>query len=279
METKLSLPLNHSDPELRKLFQKLGNNIFLPLQLPSPKQLDYNPSSYFLDIFMLNSIPRSVNFHTEQCNQEGITSKKRSKDEEKKEPKITKRKKSEKEEECEEKEFGDQVKLQGEQRLIIDFESFGTLGKTIQRMGKNGNIVPDGLRGTHTVYHERWRFEINHGSIEDGLICLIWKITNLSTNEVFEMQETKNQARQRSNLGWTISSKVFRVALEAHIRDLSEQINSEDNSNRRANLQNLRANLNPKRFNSGLLIFGLHHRIVQQKMEELLKAEMPLSAQ
>ena len=52
---------------------------------------------------------------------------------------------------------------EGEKRLIINFHSYGKIGKTPQTCGRNNYcFIPDGIIGTHTFYDEKWKFEIYH---------------------------------------------------------------------------------------------------------------------
>jgi len=162
--------------------------------------------------------------------------------------------------------------LRGERRLVIIFEDIGECGPCPQTFGKSGALIPDGVCGTHTVYNERWRFEIAHGNDVfqiDKLICvcITWKITNLTTGTTTSMTETRDEAVIRNSQGQTISNKVFREALESRARDLEERLEKETNPKRVAQLQSLIKALRPKRFSEGPLIFGLQHRVVQEKMQ------------
>jgi hypothetical protein len=162
--------------------------------------------------------------------------------------------------------------LVGERRLVISFEHFGTVTDNPQTFGKNGVLIPDGLRGTHKVYNEYWRFEIVHESEiidPDGLKCkpITWKVTNLNNNVTHSLTETPSEAISRACLGRTITNKVFREALEYRAAELEVALNRETSEFRRANLQALIKLLRPKRFSIGPLVFGLQHKIVQDKMK------------
>jgi len=162
--------------------------------------------------------------------------------------------------------------LRGERRLVISFENFGQPGTYPQTFGKSGAIIPDGICGTHTVYNERWKFEINHTSemfeVDYSIKCvpLKWTITNLTTGVVTSMTESRDETVIRNTQGQTISNKVFREALEIRARDLEQRLQGEINPRRIAQLQSLIRALRPKRFSEGPLIFGLQHKIIQEKM-------------
>lgn len=163
--------------------------------------------------------------------------------------------------------------LRGEKRLVIAFEALGTRGQYPQTFGKSGALIPHGIIGTHTVYNERWRFEILHASEVfevDRLkcVCLTWKVTNLATGTTTSITETRDEAAIRNSQGQTISNKVFREALEARAKDLEKHLETETNTKRIAQLQSLIRALRPKRFSEGPLIFGLQHRVVQEKMQQ-----------
>ena len=161
-------------------------------------------------------------------------------------------------------------RLQGEHRLIIQFENLGTLGRNVQNFGNNNCYVPDGLIGTHTVYNQPWKFEIHHGPTEEGVTCIIWKITNLQTGEIHEATETPDEARRRERQGWTISNRLFRDAMKSRVDSLLESLDTETDSTKVANIHSLIKHLQPKRFNEGTLVFGLQHRQIQDRMNKLL---------
>jgi hypothetical protein len=159
--------------------------------------------------------------------------------------------------------------LQGDRRLVISFEDFGTLGALPQRFGKSGLYIPDGLTGTHTVYQEQWRFQIAHTKDavpKTDIICLRWSITNLTTGHTLSKTESLVEAESRSVLGWTISSKLFRDAMHQRATEHEELLRGETNLIKIANLKSLIKTLRPKTFTQGPLIFGLKHRIVQEKI-------------
>ena len=163
--------------------------------------------------------------------------------------------------------------LNGERRLIINFDSYGEKTPNLQTCGKNGNIViPHGIVGSHTAYSENWKFEIYYTSLTaapDALGCipLMWKITNLTTNISHTRTETPTEAKMRMSKGRTISNRVFREALEHRAKELERELAREIHDCRIANLQSRIARLRPRKFSEGSLIFGLQHRIIQEKMQ------------
>jgi hypothetical protein len=154
-----------------------------------------------------------------------------------------------------------------------DFESFGSKGECPQRFGKSGLLIPDGMIGTHTVYQERWRFEIHHTAQAvpgSDAVCITWKIINVKTGFCLAKTETPEEAEARVSLGWTISSRLFREALTHRANELEGLLNGETNQCRIANLKSLIKALRPKTFTQGPLVFGLKHKIVQEKIGNAL---------
>lgn len=156
----------------------------------------------------------------------------------------------------------------GERRLVINFESFGERGEIPQYYGKTGIIIPNGVVGVHTVYHEKWRFEIRHSNLHvtPKVIRLIWRVTNLTTNETTERTETVNEAKARASIGRTITNQLFREAMEQRAIWLERNLETEDNLIRLANVKSLIKVLRPNRFTQGPLVFGLQHKTVQEAM-------------
>ena len=157
----------------------------------------------------------------------------------------------------------------GEHRLTIIFESYGKKGKHPQSFGKYNTCIPDGLKGTHKMYGEHWQFEITHGQeeIEPGLVCLTFKMTNLTSGDMHSRTETSREAKVRKSNGNTILTKIFRAALESRAAQLEEQIKTEENQLRKASIASHIKALRPKQFLEGPLAFGLLHRTVQEKLE------------
>jgi len=163
--------------------------------------------------------------------------------------------------------------LQGDRRLVIDFECFGSKGDLPQKFGKSGLLIPDGLVGTHTVYQERWRFEIHHTTQSvptSDAVCITWKITNIKSGFTLAKTEAPDEAEARVSLGWTISSRLFREAMTHRANELETMLAGETNECRIANLKSLIKALRPKTFTQGPLVFGLKHRIVQEKIGNTL---------
>lgn len=172
--------------------------------------------------------------------------------------------------------------FRGERRLVISFESFGTLGKIIQKCGRKPDhevIIPDGLCGSHRVYNENWRFRITHGEeiLHDAEVgqycCITWEITNVASKKVLSITETSADARKRSILGHTISSKVFREAMEERAVELSMQMEAEEDPSKQASIKTLISALRPRRFSEGLLVFGLQHYSVHEACMNKLNQE------
>ena len=162
-------------------------------------------------------------------------------------------------------------KLKGEEKLVIQFESYGDLGDSIQTLGKTGIIIPDGLCGMHTSYNQSWKFEIHHVRNEENAPCLRFRITHLNSNQVCEVTESLSETEKRNNLGWTICNKIFRIALKNLTKHLEEELSREKDPGQIEVIRSAVKVLKPKRFAGGLLLFGLQHRIVQKKMSRLLE--------
>jgi len=169
--------------------------------------------------------------------------------------------------------------LRGERRLIIHFESYGSKGLVPQGFGKSGHLLPDGLRGRHTLYHEQWKFSITHGeprtrraaytaAAAGSVVCITWTIIHERTGLKFSRTETEEEATERILNGRTISNHVFREALKAQVQLLMDSQNDGSNQARQAERDFRIKTLQPRCFNQGLLVFGLQHKIVQDKMKD-----------
>jgi hypothetical protein len=153
--------------------------------------------------------------------------------------------------------------LGGERRLSIAFTSYGQPTVPAQTFGKYGWKIPDGLAGSHTMYAQRWSYEITHGKCL-GYTVLTWRITNLTSNTVVTMTETPQQATMRQQKGNTICNIVLRKALDKRAEELELVIQSgTKNETQIANLRSLIKELQPKQCTEGLLFFGLRHECVQ----------------
>jgi hypothetical protein len=169
------------------------------------------------------------------------------------------------------KSFNDPVEgSEGERRLVINFERFGTKGQLPQTFGQHTMYIPDGLVGTHTAYEELWRFEIHHTNQRAGIgsstCCIRWRLTNIKSGDCVERTETPREAEARLSLGWTIASQIFREALRRRADQLEIILQRETNPTRLANLRSVIRALRPKSFTQGPLVFGLKHRIVQEML-------------
>jgi hypothetical protein len=157
------------------------------------------------------------------------------------------------------------LKMPGESRLRIAFDSLGTKGKVPQCFGKRAMIIPDGIRGSYTIYGEHWEFSINHGAeeFEPNIVCITWSIKHLATGIVYSSTETKVQAKKRASLGNTICNKVFRNAMSRVATSLEQRLATEPDESVRHDLQATIQTISPRSFSDGLLVFGLKHRGVQ----------------
>ena len=171
------------------------------------------------------------------------------------------------------------AELKGEKRLTIRFENFGELGPHIQTFGKNGMLaIPHGLRGSHFMYHETWKFEIEHDfdsyfidETGNKCLCIIWRIVNVATGEVHEAKETKREASYRMQKGRTISTRLFKEALDRGVSFYQEELSKIDQSKREneypvKDLKRKIRHLRPRRFSEGTLAFGLQHEMVQRHL-------------
>lgn len=171
----------------------------------------------------------------------------------------------------------DEGNLNGEQRLMIAFDSFGRLTKNPQKMGRKEGFIPDGVTGTFSMYGETWGFEVRHDHVErceDGedRVCICWTITNKVSNRTHSVVETANDAMKRDMRGVSLCNKVFTQAMAIRAQDYEAMYEQEKllgtpasnlkMSNYRAKAQSLR----PQRFSEGPLLFGLRHKCVQENM-------------
>ena len=167
--------------------------------------------------------------------------------------------------------------LSGERRLNIDFVSLGARSRTpAQTFGKNDMIIPHGLCGVHTMYSQRWKFEILHGttpsttgpvSETNQRVVLTWNVTNLNSMSVISMTETPQQASLRQATGITICNRVMRKALQQRASELELEMTEGDKTPTQvANIQSLVRQLRPKQCTEGLLFFGLRHKCVHNRV-------------
>jgi len=159
--------------------------------------------------------------------------------------------------------------LGGERRLNIQFINTGVLKEPIQSFGKYKLLIRDGLCGTHTMYAQPWRFEINQyetGAVREE-IRLRWTVTNLASGHRISFLETSEQAHERQVKGNTICNLVVREALNQRAGELEEELKTLEPSNtsRIANIKSLVKELRPKQCTEGLLFFGLRHQAAQSR--------------
>jgi hypothetical protein len=164
----------------------------------------------------------------------------------------------------------------GELRLRIKFENYGTCGEVKQHFGTRNFIIPDGLSGTTELYHENWRFKVNHHCHTDQSVTIEWIIINLSSQITISRQETINECRARETGGITICNQVLKQALDTRAAELEAELQvaeAEHNQTRISSLTGRIAYLRPTRCTMGLLFFGLLHDCVQQHMISLEHGE------
>jgi len=163
--------------------------------------------------------------------------------------------------------------MQGERRLTIQFDSYGTRGVVPQTFGRGSCIIPDGLCGRHTLYGESWFFSVKHETYdkESGLACVTWSMKSLASNQNLSRTETLAEARKRELHGRTIANQVVKKALEMRAQELEARLALEQNETWRLHLKGKIDALRPARFTQGPLAFGLHHKAVQDRMKELLQ--------
>ena len=160
---------------------------------------------------------------------------------------------------------GQQSGLGGEKRLNIDFASYGRVDPNDrQTYGKHGWCVPDGLSGSHTMYAQRWRFEVEHRKGAGGSTVVVWRVKSAADGSVVaEVCESPQQAQLRQVKGNTLCNVVLRQALDRRAEELERAAMEETNPVRVANLKSLVRELRPRQCTEGLLFFGLRHECVQ----------------
>lgn len=171
--------------------------------------------------------------------------------------------------------------LDGERRVAIDFENYGTLGTIPQTYGKGVLIVPDGVCGKYTAFGQRWKFSIAHKGepvvCEDGVLrtCLSWNITNLSSGQTHTVVETCTDALKRDRDGKTLCNRAFREALALRAEGLQAECKQAEINDPHGSLvtdiESQLKTLKTKRFSEGPLFFGLRHASLQKEMQRLYK--------
>jgi len=163
----------------------------------------------------------------------------------------------------------------GEDRLVIDFESFGKLSDCPQKMGRREGFIPDGVCGSFSMYGEPWQFSIDHerkARIGDSeVICIRWTITNKTSKISHSILETAAEARKREQRGVSLCNRVFTEAMDIRARQYEEMIEEEKqgqppNLLHISNLRSRALSLRPHRFAEGPLLFGLRHKCVQNAL-------------
>lgn len=173
----------------------------------------------------------------------------------------------------------------GEKRLVIHFTSLGELGQRPQRIGKRNTYVPTGIAGRFKMYHENFRFRIDHGEelveCKDGVkrILITWMVVNEPSGQTTTVLETPQDAMRRCVSGKTICNRVYKEVLERRALSFEEDMKlekakREKNEVRLAHIASMIKLFRPKTFSLGPLAFGLLHTVVQEKMTKLA-AERP----
>jgi len=170
----------------------------------------------------------------------------------------------------------DEGNLNGEQRLMIVFDSFGRLTSHPQKMGRKQGFIPDGVSGTFSMYGESWGFEVKHEQVvkcDDGeeRVCIRWTVTNKVSGVTHSVVETPSDATKRDIRGVSLCNKVFVQAMELRAREYEVLVEKEKNSEspnmlKVSNYRSRAQCLRPQRFSEGPLLFGLRHKCVQENM-------------
>jgi hypothetical protein len=170
----------------------------------------------------------------------------------------------------------DEGNLNGEQRLMINFESYGRITEHPQKMGRKDGFIPDGVSGSFSMYGEYWGFEVRHEKLvlcddHQERVCVRWTVTNKSSGHVHTAVETPSDATKREMRGVSICNKVFVHAMEIRAQDYEALIEKErasgaPNMLKVSNYRSRAQCLRPSRFSEGPLLFGLRHRAVQENM-------------
>ena len=152
----------------------------------------------------------------------------------------------------------------------IKFETFGEIGK-IPQFFKHQTVrylIPDGLSGSHYLFSQPWRFQLNHGNPNNGIVCITWKLTNLQARQSYEITETPEDARIRQIRGRTIANRILRLALKGRIDQLTIKLLKETNRVRKSNLKTLIRIMQVKRVTEGNMAFGLYHNVLPVEIGE-----------
>jgi hypothetical protein len=169
----------------------------------------------------------------------------------------------------------DEKEFNGENRLQITFENFGTCKSPYPRVGKKGEI-PDGLTGKFTMYSERWAFQIKYAGLQrckDGKerMTISWGIKNTSWDDFHVVTEDAEDAFRRETRGFTLCNRVFREAMQRRAQDyerlvMEEKANPIPNLLQVTNCETRAAFLRPEKVSEGPLLFGLRHKVVQDHL-------------
>lgn len=175
----------------------------------------------------------------------------------------------------------------GEGRLQIQFQSFGTLGSNPPFILNRGPI-PNGISGFFSSYNERWQFRVTYGSPESAtngrwITCVEWAIRNTAWETYHIVRESLTDAIRREDRGVTVCNRVFTEVLEIKAREYEAEVDAElarepPNQLRIANFQSRIKLLRPKRISEGPLMFGLRHRAVHNHFFALAESSSSSSS-
>lgn len=160
----------------------------------------------------------------------------------------------------------------GEKRCSATFEMFGVPGKDIQTCSQD-LIVPDGLVVKHNHLGGNWLLTTRHEQHESGITLVRWTVTDRVLNFSCSCVETCLDAlrRQKNNkYACAIASDVFHQARVQRREILTRLYNDAESPYKKAVYKARIDKCVTKRDSLGVLYFGLRHRILQAKMQELL---------
>lgn len=168
-----------------------------------------------------------------------------------------------------------ETEFNGEGRLHIKFESFGNVPRRNPPRIANKGVIPNGIAGSFSSYNERWHFRVVYAGQKEVrnrkmITCIEWQIRNSTWSSYYSVLENINDAMKREQRGITLCNRVFTEALEQRAKEYeldvaAEKSKSIPNQLRIANYESRIKLLRPRRISEGPLMFGLRHRIVQER--------------
>lgn len=169
----------------------------------------------------------------------------------------------------------------GEERLAIQFESYGSIDPQVQvKLGANKGFIPHGLSGFFNMYAERWAFEVRYSgppqTCKDGKprVLVEWSIkSHPHWKEFHRVVETVDEAQTRETRGFTLCNRVFREAMQKRAEEYEQLAKAEEscespNPLQIANYQRQAVFLRPEKVSEGPLLFGLRHKAVQDHIRQ-----------